>query len=51
MFPSKESVNTEIIHTNCTCDALCDLVPFAQFEKCEKHQWGSATFSNLAGFH
>ena len=24
-------------------DALCDLVPFVQFEKCEKHSWTSVT--------
>ena len=22
------------------CDALCDLVPFIQFQKREKHRWG-----------
>ena len=26
-------------------DALRDLVPFAQFQKREKHTWGSVTFS------
>ena len=28
-------------------DALCDLVPFAQFKKCEKHPWRSVTFRSL----
>ena len=32
------------------CDALGDLVPFAQFKKCEKHPWWSVTFSKVAGF-
>ena len=27
------------------CDALCDLVPFAQFKKCEKHSWRSDAFT------
>ena len=31
-------------------DALCDLVPFAQFKKREKHPWTSVTFSKVAGF-
>ena len=29
---------------------LCDLVPFAQFKKCEKLPWMSVTFSKVAGF-
>ena len=32
------------------CDALCDLVPFVQFKKREKHPWGTVTFSKVAGF-
>ena len=32
------------------CDALRDLVPFAQFKKREKHPWMSITFSKVAGF-
>ena len=32
------------------CDALLDLVPFLQFKKWEKHRWGSANFSKVAGF-
>ena len=28
------------------CDALCDLVPFAQFKKREKHLWRSVTKIN-----
>ena len=29
-------------------DALCDLVPFAQFKKRENHPWRSITFSKFA---
>ena len=29
------------------CDALCDLVPFSQFQKHEKHLWKSATFNKV----
>ena len=29
------------------CDALCDLVPFEQFKKREKHQWRRFTFSKF----
>ena len=32
------------------CGALCDLVPFLQFKKCEKHPWRSVNFSKVAGF-
>ena len=32
------------------CDALHDLVPFAQFKKREKQPWRSVTFSKLAGY-
>ena len=28
---------------------LRDLVPFVQFNKCEKHPWSSFTFSKVAG--
>ena len=31
------------------CDVLCDLVPFAQFKKREKHPWRSVTLSKVAG--
>ena len=31
------------------CDALRDLVPFAQFKKREKHSWRIVTFSKVAG--
>ena len=34
---------------NYLCDALPDLVPFAQFKKREKHPWRSATFSKVLG--
>ena len=30
------------------CDALHDLVLFAQFKKRKKHPWKSVTFSNVA---
>ena len=29
------------------CDALRDMVPFAQFNKCEKHEWRRVAFSKL----
>ena len=32
------------------CDALRDLVPFAQFKKREKHNWRSVTFRKVEGF-
>ena len=31
------------------CGALCDLVPFVQFKKCETHPWRSVNFSEDAG--
>ena len=31
--------------------ALCDLVPFVQFKKREKHPWRSVNFSKIAGTH
>ena len=31
------------------CDALRDLVPFAQLKKREKHPWRSVNFSKVAG--
>ena len=31
------------------CDALRDLVRFAQFEKREKHAWKSVTFNKITG--
>ena len=30
---------------------LHNLVPFLQFEKCEKHPWRNVTFSKVAGLH
>ena len=30
------------------CDALCNLLPFVQFEKREKHPWRSVNFSKVA---
>ena len=35
---------------NSICDALRDLVSFAQFKKREKHPWRSVNFSKFAGF-
>ena len=35
---------------NSKCDALSDLVPFAQFKDCEKHPWWSVILSKVAGF-
>ena len=32
-----------------TCDALRDLVPFAQFKKREKHPWRRVTFIKISG--
>ena len=32
------------------CDALRDLVPFAQFKKRENNPWGSVNFSKVAGW-
>ena len=32
---------------NQICDALHDLVPFAQFKKREKHPWRSVNFSKV----
>ena len=32
------------------CDALRDLIPFAQFKKTEKRLWRSVTFSKVGGF-
>ena len=29
---------------------LCDLVPFVQFKKCEKHPWRNVTFSKVAAY-
>ena len=36
--------------TDRACDVLCNLVPFVQFKKREKHLWRSDTFSTVAGF-
>ena len=30
-----------------TRDTLCNLVPFVQFKRCEKHPWRSVTFSKV----
>ena len=39
----KKIVKTKI------CGALCDLVPFVQFKKREKHTWRSVNISKVAG--
>ena len=36
--------NASNISTGTVCGALRDLVPFAQFKKCEKHPWRNVTF-------
>ena len=33
------------------CDALRDLVTFAQFKKHEKHPWRSVTFDKVASLN
>ena len=40
-----------VIARNCLviCSASRDLVPFAQFKKCEKHSWNSVNVSKVAG--
>ena len=43
------SVNLLILFSFKIYDALCDLVPFVKFKKCEKDQWESVTFSKVAG--
>ena len=42
----------QLINTCLTniCDVLCDLVPFVQFKKREKHSWRSVTFRKVVGF-
>ena len=41
-------VNFEDIEIRCEiCDVLHDLVPFVQFEKCEKPPWRSVDFTLL----
>ena len=43
-------VNLNINNTRMnTLGALCNLVPFVQFKKREKHPWRSVTFSKVAG--
>ena len=37
------------LQDNIICDALCDLVPFVQFKKCEKHPWKCVAFGKVAG--
>ena len=42
--------NSEYASLNIICDALRDLVPFAQLWKREKHPWRKVTFSKVAGW-
>ena len=46
-FTKKHSVISlrEAVTHNCSCDSLCDLVPFVQFKKREKYPWRSVTFT------
>ena len=44
---SKRNLET-ILKAWYVCDALRDLLPFAQFKKREKHPWRSVTFSKVA---
>ena len=45
----RETSNYGLVNVCCShfylCDVLCDLVPFVQFKKREKHPWRSVTFS------
>ena len=43
-------VNPYFYWTTYNCDALRDLVPFAQFKRREKHPWRSVDFSKVAGW-
>ena len=45
---SKENLSLSLDNFG-KCDALRDLVPFAQFKKREKHLWRSANFSKVVG--
>ena len=40
-----DMINPYLLLTYHMCGALCDLVPFAQFKKREKHPWRSVNFS------
>ena len=44
----RETSNYGLVNVCCShfylCDVLCDLVPFVQFKKREKHPWRSVTF-------
>ena len=45
-----ESSKREQFKTQTRWDALHDLVPFAQFQKCKKHPWSCVTFSKVASW-
>ena len=34
----------------CSCDTLCEMVPFVQFKKGEQKPWRSVTYSKVAGW-
>ena len=48
-LPGQANISNFRYYTK-NCDALRDLVPFAQFEKRHKHSWRSVTFREIAGF-
>ena len=48
-LPGQANISNFRYYTK-NCDALRDLVPFAQFEKRHKQSWRSVTFSEIAGF-
>ena len=51
-FPLQELQNHRLVVTAIglfICDALRNLVPFAQFKKCEKHPWKGITVGKVAG--
>ena len=40
---------TFFVKNEIKCDALCNLVPFTQLEKCKNHPWNSVAFSKYEG--
>ena len=49
IFRDNNAISVAIV-SQCICNALRDLVPFAQFKKREKHPWRSVTFRKVAAF-
>ena len=47
MRPSAFALSSSLNPETKIWDALCDLVLFAQFKKCEKHPWSSVTLVKL----